>query len=277
VSCNHQERYLLIVSRRIVFVPPINSPLKMGKSCVAEVGGCFFREAMSRSRKPQELSRDRGEGERDRDKERRRESSQSSQQTKCLVDPTEIPKLSFSNIQNEDSYRSRAAIRSPPLQKRGELDRVEKGYPPPGGGIANKLSGSGKFPSLAKNTEYSSGNYQNDLPKLPRESRRLGGKLPPRELQPIAHSRSEKFREGSTDQFTASGNNSLQRNQGGNRSSLQPLNAMLKSNSLSKIDRQELPPQRHVLETNIPLQSQKKALAPLHHSGRQQLPSTRPW
>jgi hypothetical protein len=231
----------------------------------------------SDSRKPQERNRD-------KDRERDRNRSQNDQQTNQqlhqmnLIDNSEIPKLSFTSIQTQYNHEHSNGL-SPPLQKRGgDLDRVDKGYPQSGGG-ASKFGGSGKFPSLMKNTEFSSGDYHDNLPKLPREreSRRVG-KLPPRELQPLTHPRSEKLRDPFDQQVALSGNTSLQRNQGigTGRGSLQPLNAMLKSSSLSKIDR-EPPPQRHILETNLPSHNQKKGLAPLHHSGRQQLPTTRPW
>jgi hypothetical protein len=185
---------------------------------------------------------------------------QQKQNLSIKIEPSEIPKLSLAHLQHENGF-------TPPLRNRDtEAQRTNDGNNI--SGKSNKFGGSGKFPSLGKNistTECFQGG--NDLSKT-REQRKVGGRLPPRELQPLPHAASEKLIRNIPrhEDPLAMATRRL------GRGSLEPLNPMLKSNSLSKIDRE---PQ----ETNLTSIPHRNSLVPLHASGRIQPPiqSTRPW
>jgi hypothetical protein len=191
------------------------------------------------------------------------------------IEPSEIPKLSLTNLQHENGL-------TPPLRNRDVegiriLDQESlRQRTNDGNNISGKNNkfGGGKFPPLGKTistTEYFQGD---EGPSKAREQRKIGGRLPPRELQPLSHASSEKL---IRDNHRHQNPPAIPSRRHG-RGSLEPLNPMLKSNSLSKIDRE---PQRvpHALESNLPSLAHRNSLVPLHNSGRIQpsMQSTRPW
>ena len=156
---------------------------------------------------------------------------------------------------------------------------------------SSKLNGSGKYPPLVKVSETFSESFQDDMnyicKGIEHRDQRNRNKLPPRDLKPINHQPIDPSSFSSSTPSVASlllpghkpqsqklpslsrpnGLNSLQQQQ--------PLNLMLKSNSLSKIVQEDsLNSQSHHLNQN------KKSLTPLNHSSQrnlQPIQSTRPW
>lgn len=187
------------------------------------------------------------------------------------IEPSEIPKLSLSHLKHEEGL-------TPPLRNRDieeirhheQQQRTNERH--------KKLGGSGKFPSLGKNIttgEYFQGD---DIVSRNREQRKVGGRLPPRELQPLTHASSEKLNRDNPSRHQHPLAIPSRRH---GREALEPLNPMLKSNSLSKIQSVDHEPQRvpRALESTLPSLASKNSLVPLHNSGRLQprTQSTRPW
>ncbi len=176
-------------------------------------------------------------------------------QRKEKLQPSDVPKLSFTFLENDTKY-------VPRLHKR-DIDENEKGYVKrererdrerdrdtreinqgiAGDRTGNKF-GSGKYPPIGKAAEYFSESYNDDVNYIARgreqrEMRKVEGKLPPRDLKPISHVPVDKNNSYEQALNLVPGNKSrlpaLSRSQG--PGSLQPLNPMLKSSSLSKIER----------------------------------------
>lgn len=178
------------------------------------------------------------------------------------IEPLEVPKLSLTNINSENNF-------TPPLRNRNIEKNDPRNLPQLRGAEHVPLGGSMKFPSIQKKSNVLSNGYHGEGNNIERRKER--GRAHPRELQPLLHAPIDKFR----DQFEepSSSRPSIPSHLRPGRGALQPLNPMLKSTSLSKI---EVDHQR-THEKNLP-SNHTKSLAPLNHSGRiQPVHSTRPW